>query len=85
MKFYNPFKPHIVQLSNGKYAVRRWSLLAWEYKESWTLPGTDCYWWNSMEHVQKWCTVKSLEEAKALCGESKSKLKPMKVVKVIHG
>jgi hypothetical protein len=28
-KFYNPFKPHIVQFANGKFAVRKW-FFGWE-------------------------------------------------------
>lgn len=81
MKFYNPFKPHIVQFSNGKYAVRRWSVLAWEYKEHITFNNEVIYWWNAMEYVKKWCMVDTLEEAKSLREKHKIKVK----TKVIHG
>jgi hypothetical protein len=81
MKFYNPFKPHIVQFSNGKYAVRRWNLLAWEYKEHITFGNEVIYWWNAMEYVKKWCMIDTLEEAKALREKRKIKVK----TKVIHG
>jgi hypothetical protein len=81
-KFYNPFKAHIVQFADGKFAVRKWFLIAWEYKEHVTFANDDIYWWNSMEHVKKWCVVDTLEQAKAL--RDKYKIKSEKV-KVIHG
>ena len=82
MKFYNPFKAHIVQFSNGKYAVRRWNFLAWEYKEKWTNPNVDVCWWNPIEFVMKWCMVDTYEQAVDL----RDKVHPYgnKVVKV-HG
>ncbi len=81
MKFYNPFKAHIVQFFNGKYAVRRWSVLGWVYKEHTTYGNDNIYWWNAMEYVKKWCMVDTLEEAKALRDKRKLKVK----TKVIHG
>lgn len=36
MKFYNPFKPHIVKLKNGRFAVRELSLsdiFTWMYSD----------------------------------------------------
>lgn len=81
MKFYNPFKPHIVQFPNGKYAVRRWSVLMWEYKEHITFSDEEIFWWNAMEYVKKWCMVDTLEQAKALRDKRKLKVK----TKVIHG
>lgn len=81
MKFYNPFKPHIVQFANGKHAVRRWSVLGWVYKEHTTYGNEDVYWWNAMEYVKKWCMVDTLEEAKSLREKHKIKVK----TKVIHG
>jgi hypothetical protein len=82
MKFYNPFKAHIVQFSNGKYAIRRWSVLSWEYKEHTTYGKESVYWWTAMEYVKKWCMVDTLEEAKALRDKRKIKVKK---VQVIHG
>ena len=81
-KFYNPFKAHIVQFANGEFAVRRWSVLAWEYKEHITFANDDIYWWNTMEYAKKWCMVNTLEQAKAL--RDKGKIKAEKV-QVIHG
>lgn len=83
MKFYNPFKAHIVQFAaDGKFAVRRWSVLAWEYKGRSALRNESIYWWNAMEYVKKWCMVDTLEQAKAL--REKGKIKAEKV-QVIHG
>lgn len=65
-KFYNPFKPHIVQFADGKFAVRRWSILAWEYKEHTTFSKDDVYWWNWIEFTQNWCHVETYEQAVAL-------------------
>lgn len=31
IKFYNPFKPHIVEDGFGKYWIRRLSILGWNY------------------------------------------------------
>ena len=32
MKFYNPFKPHVCQFTNGKFAIRKLSIpLGWVY------------------------------------------------------
>lgn len=82
MKLFNPFKAHIVQFSNGKYAVRRWRV-AWEYKEHITLSNEDVYWWNTMEYVKKWCMVDTLEQAQTLRDKVHVKSPPpMKVAKV---
>ena len=38
---FNPFKPHKVLFSNGKYGIRRWNL-GWEYMDL----RTNSFWWN---------------------------------------
>lgn len=81
-KLYNPFKAHVVRFANGKFAVRRWNMISWEYKEHTTFANDDIYWWNAMEYVKKWCMVNTLEQAKAL--RDKCKIKAEKV-QVIHG
>jgi hypothetical protein len=44
MKFYNVFKPHLVQFKNGKYAIRRFFILGgWEYRDS---VYKDNLWWS---------------------------------------
>lgn len=82
-KFYNPFKAHIVQFANGKFAVRKLCVFAWEYKEHTTFEYEDVYWWNHIEYANKWCTVDTLEQAIALRDKVHiKKVKPTKVVKV---
>lgn len=81
-KFYNPFKAHIVQFANDKFAVRKLSGFFWLYKENTTYKSDDIYWWYDMSSVIKWCMVDTLEEAKAL--REKQKINPRKT-RVIHG
>ena len=82
-KLYNPFKPHIIELVNGKFAVRRRNIFAWEYKEHLTLSSEDVYWWNSIEDSYKWCCVDTYEQAVALRDKVHIKdLKPTKVTRV---
>jgi hypothetical protein len=84
MKFYNPFKAHIVQFDNGKYAVRRWCV-AWEYKEHITLSNEDIYWWNTMEYAKRWCMVDTLEQAQALRDKVHVKKSNANKVVKVHG
>jgi hypothetical protein len=59
MKFYNPFKPHIAYHPKHGYAVRKRTLLGWEYLDP------DCKsWWWVMEYAHKWAMMKSVEEAR---------------------
>jgi hypothetical protein len=84
-KFYNPFKAHIVQFANGKFAVRRWNIFMWEYKEHTTFSKDDVYWWNTIGVTHNWCCVDTYEQAVALRDKVHIKApKPMKVAKV-HG
>ena len=57
---YNPFKPHIVQLYNNDYAIRRFSFgdLSWTY-----LDRIDEYWWNLNKHAIKWANFPNLIQA----------------------
>ena len=81
LKFYNPFKAHIVQFANGKFAVRKWNVIAWEYKERAEFNNdSDEYWWNLLEYANKYCTVGTLQEAIHLREYVKSN--PLKAVKV---
>lgn len=80
-KFYNPFKPHIVQFANGKFAVRRRIFIGWEYKERTEFNNSDCeYWWYKVEYVKKYCMVDTHEQAVIL--RDKTNRKSMEVVKV---
>lgn len=79
MKLYNPFKAHIVQSADGRYAVRRHCLIGWEYKDNGKVSCSTA-WWYVLEYAKKWCFVDTLEEAIAL----RDKLKKEQF-KVIHG
>ena len=57
---YNPFKPHIVQFPNGKYAIRKYGFPFWDYLDSSDLN----YWWSTSSFVYKYCTFNTLEAAK---------------------
>ncbi len=55
MKFYNPFKPHIV--TDGEYyAIRKSALFFWKYFD---LKEFD-FWWVVPEYVDKYCWSKDL-------------------------
>jgi hypothetical protein len=81
-KFYNPFKPHIVQFADGKFAVRRRCFIGWEYKERVTFKNEDVYWWYLTEYAKRHCTVDTYEEAVALRDKVHVKFDPEKVVRV---
>lgn len=84
-KFYNPFKAHIVQFANGKFAVRRLRFSGWECKEHTTFSSEDVYWWGWLEHTHRWCCVDTHEQAAILRDKVHiKKPEPTKVVKV-HG
>jgi hypothetical protein len=86
MKFYNPFKAHIVQCGD-KYLVRKFNGLFWVYKETSTFGNDELRWWLDWEYVSKYCVCNSLEQAMALKDKrwiDPSK-KPKGKMKVIHG
>ena len=86
MKFYNPFKAHIVQCGD-KYLVRRWYLITWEYKETVSFKYDEPFWWSSREYAMKYCFCNSLAEAVALRDKVwvDPKKTPKDKMKVIHG
>jgi hypothetical protein len=84
MKLYNPFKAHIVK-HEDKYFVRRWYLLAWEYKETETFRNEEPHWWNYWEYVSKYCVCNSLEQARVLRDKEWVNPKKTPKLKVIHG
>ena len=89
MKFYNPFKPHIVEFADGNFAVRKrgWCGLLWVYKDckGWSVSGrSDIQWWLE-EHIQH-CKVRTYAEAMEVMEmRKKPKVNPNKVMKVHHG
>ena len=66
MKFYNPFKPHIVT-DGEKYAIRKFKLvIGWQYFDIHYLN----YWW-IRDYDLKYCWTRSEEKAKALLDQAK--------------
>lgn len=70
MKFYNPFKSHIVQFisgeAKGKFAIRKLSILPfflrWEYLDYTNLE----YFWGSKNGILSYTLVDSFEVAKTV-------------------
>lgn len=87
MKFYNPFKPHIVEFENGKFAVRKSALFHWLYKGH-TLFTTEKeeHWWFLHEYVVKHCMVNTLEEARTVLNRENTKVEKVDefAVKAVH-
>lgn len=64
MKLYNPFKPHLVQFKNGKYAVRRYCFpFGWAYRDK---TFDDKSWWAKPQRVIDWCLFSSKLQAEEL-------------------
>lgn len=64
-KFINPLKPHIVELTSGKFVVRRWSF-GWKYYDNQKVKKDD-YWWNGYQSTSaQYYELDTFEEAKLL-------------------
>jgi hypothetical protein len=57
MKWYNLFKPHVIELACGIYYVRRYSITGWKY-----LDRTDNYWWTRTNNWNYYATLQSALE-----------------------
>ncbi len=68
MKFYNPFKPHVIELACGVYYVRKYTVFGCLYLDS---SKTDTYWWTTTNH---WNTFKTLESALDLLNYNPDKI-----------
>lgn len=70
MKFYNPLKPHVVELNTGHFAVRKFDLVgtAWKYYDNQRY-GNDTHWWYKPKKLE-YFAVDSLEIAQALLARS---------------
>jgi hypothetical protein len=86
MKFYNPFKAHVVTCGD-KYLVRRLSYFLWTYKEKMTFRNDEPHWWYMWEYVNKHCICDTLAQAQKLRDEVwvDPNKKPKIKMKVIHG
>lgn len=77
MKFYNPFKLHLVEFEDGRYGIRQFTGLHFEYRSK-----TE-NWWRMDEYVAKYCAMDTLSEATALLDSLL--VKKIKVKQVLHG
>jgi hypothetical protein len=69
-RFYNPFKPHICQLINGKYAVRKLTLIGWEYLDSTSSNGKRYNYWCIVEgSILQYCSNNLKMEAESRLNE----------------
>ena len=79
MKFYNPFKPHIIEVHNNKYLVRKLTFIGYKY-----LDKDDCtYWWYVDLSVIRYCIFDSVELAIQVISkihESSNPLKPKRIL-----
>lgn len=79
MKLYNPLKPHIVELNNGKFAVRRFTAIGWQYVDS---RQPHDYWWADIEfkhHFQ----LDAIERAQEVLAKATLSNKPTSKTKVV--
>jgi hypothetical protein len=80
----NPFRAHIVEFGNGKFAVRKFSFPYWKYYDNQKASKED-YWWNGFtETSRKFFEVDTLEIAQTLLEmlELRKQVTSGKVVKV---
>lgn len=89
MKIYNPFKPHIVEFTNGKFAVRKYEfMLGFVYKDREVrMFETQYYWWwDHKAEFTRHYQVDTIEQAKELLSRKDPKDVPVaiRVVKEVH-
>jgi hypothetical protein len=76
MKFYNPFKPHIVSFGEY-YAIRKlcWYglfVFQWEYLDTYDNWGYDKWWWTYPSlHFEEYCKINTVAQAKELLDKNK--------------
>jgi len=63
-EFFNPFKPHIVEFANGKFAVRKLTMSGWKFYDSQRVKEDDYWWWDNVHN--KWFQVDTKEMAQSL-------------------
>jgi hypothetical protein len=68
MKFYNPFKPHIVEY-DGWYYVRRLTLIGYTCMDR-----NSFYWWYARGFWEKYCKT-SLDQAKEMLNQTQNPIK----------
>jgi len=61
MKFYNPFKAHVVQFPNGMYVVRKFNIVGFGYLDK---QPNDDFWWHDSPLYIKYSFMATEQEAK---------------------
>lgn len=64
---YKFWKPHLVLVGERYYAVRRWTLFGWQYRDL-VCPQ---YWWNKDNRQFKECLTQAKEVAEFYCMKEK--------------
>lgn len=78
---YNPLRPHIVEFTNGKFAIRKFVLpLGWQYYDNQAL-GKDTHWWSQPKHSE-WFLMPTLDKAQCLLATLNNP--PLQVKKVYY-
>ena len=85
-KVFNPFRPHIVEFENGKFAVRKLKFLWWHYYDNQKHKKEDYWWWSTDEDCRRWYQVDTLEMAQTLLEMSqlRKQINSKKIVRVIQ-
>jgi hypothetical protein len=60
---YNPFKPHIAQLQNEKFSVRKLSAYGWAYLDSSTSKIDADRWWTDEDNILRYTVFTTKEMA----------------------
>ena len=85
-KPFNPFKPHIVEFSNGMFAVRKFSFPFWHYYDNQKMKKDDYWWHGASETAAKYYQVDTLEMAQTLLEmcQLRKQINSKKIVRVIQ-
>ena len=59
MKFYNPFKPHVVEDVKETYVVRKLTLLGWKYLRPDYNWGIFTYWYYSKQEANQYLLTRN--------------------------
>lgn len=62
-RFYNPFKPHIASLNNGRYVIRQFGMCGWECMDTDKEGGWVGKYWSSKSGIFKYCQFNSQHQA----------------------
>lgn len=66
MRFYNPFKPHIIQVSDNCWMIRKLTVFGYEYFDR-----EHGHWWLTPRFIIKYCQIPTKQEAEQRLGFAK--------------